>query len=231
MPISATGTTIAVTIDKSPPPPALYTIVYAGTLTGAGNLTSTVVTLPFLFNSTLTPSQATGEVMLARGDQGRRRARAQPSEAAIFGAALDAVDADQLIAAVFLGVEDADLLKDTLQQLMPDHAGGAFEAVSRGNRLAGDMFADPRQLATNEMGLWMQQFGWSTSKPVGETANFRVSGWGATTGIERRLGGLGHVGLTAAYMAGRDSKNDNDLVSTNVEGGAYWRGGVGPLRG
>ena len=60
--------------------------------------------------------------------------------------------------------------------------------------------------------------------------NFNVSGWGAAAGYERQLGGLGSVGVTAVFSAGRDTKSDNDLVSDHFEGGVYWRGEVGPLR-
>ena len=225
-----TGTTIAVTIDEVAGAAGTYTIVDAGTLTGAGNLSSSVVSVPFLFNSTLTSTQATGEVKLQVAVKGAEELGLNASEAAIFGAALGAVDADQPIASVFLSAEDAATLKDSLQQLMPEHAGGAFESVSRGSRLAGELLADPRPLASNGNGLWMQQFGWNSTKSVGSTANFDVSGWGAAAGYERKLGGLGSVGLTAVFSAGRDNKSDNDLVSDHFEGGLYWRGGLGPLR-
>ena len=160
-----------------------YTIVDAGTLTGAGNLSSSAVSLPFLFNSTLTSSQATGEVTLQVAVKGADELGLNASETSIFGAALGAVDADKPIANVFLAAPDADTLKDTLQELMPEHAGGAFETVSRGNRLAGEILADARPLASNGTGLWFQQFGWNTTKSVGDTANFNVGGWGATGGL------------------------------------------------
>ena len=225
-----TGTTVAVTIDEVAGAAGIYTIVDAGTLTGAGNLSSSVVTVPFLFNSTLTSTSATGEVRLEVAVKDAVELGLNASETAIFGAALGAVDADQPVASVFLGAEDAATLKDTLQQLMPEHAGGAFESVSRGSQLAGELLADPRPLASNGTGLWMQQFGWNSTKAVGSTANFNVSGWGAAAGYERRIGGLGSLGVTAVFSAGRDSKSANELVSDHFEGGIYWRGGVGPLR-
>ena len=152
-----------------------YTIIDAGSLTGAGNLSSSVVAMPFLFNSTLTSSQATGEVKLQVAVKGAEELGLNASETAVFGAALGAVDADQPIASIFLGAADAGSIKTTLQQLMPEHAGGAFETISRGTRLAGGLLADPRPLANNGMGLWMQQFGWSSSKSIGSTAPLAAS--------------------------------------------------------
>ena len=113
---------------------------------------------------------------------------------------------------------------------VPGSAGGAFETISSGNRLSGELLGDPRPLASDGSGLWLQQFGWSTSKAIGSTAKYNVHGWGATGGYERQLGGLGSVGITAAFAAGRDTKSNNELVSDHYEGGVYWRGGSGPLR-
>ena len=45
-----------------------------------------------------------------------------------------------------------------------------------------------------------------------------------------RLGPLGAVGLSISYFSGKDGRdrNDNELVSSGYEGGAYWRGPIGP---
>ena len=225
-----TGTDIKVTVDQVAITPGTYTIIDAGSLTGAGNLSSSIVSLPFLFNSSVTSSQTTGEVKLQVAVKSASELGLNDSESAIFGAALGAVDADKPLASVFLGAEDAASLQTTLQQLMPEHAGGAFETASRGSRLAGEMLADPRPLSNNALGMWLQQSGWSSSKSTGSTASYDVSGWGATAGLERQIGALGSVGLIASFASGRDTKSDNDLASDQYEGGAYWRGGVGPLR-
>jgi hypothetical protein len=219
-----------VTIDKVGSAEGSYTIIDAGSLTGADNLSSTIASVPFLFESSLSAAPAAGEVTLNVKVKEAAELGLNASETAIFDGALGAVDADKSIAAVFLTAADADTVKDTLQQLMPEHAGGTFETVSRGSRLAGEMLGDPRPLSENASGMWVQQFGWSTDKPIGTTTDFKVSGWGATGGYERRLGALGSVGVSAAYVAGRDSNGENELVSNHFEGGVYWRGGTGPLR-
>jgi uncharacterized protein with beta-barrel porin domain len=45
------------------------------------------------------------------------------------------------------------------------------------------------------------------------------------------LGKLGAVGASLAYLAGRDSRNRDELQSNQYEAGLYWRGATGPLRG
>ena len=221
-----TGTKILVTLQSVGTASGTYTIIDAGTLVGAENLTSSIVTLPFLFNSSLTTDAATGQVALNVQLKGSDELSLNKSETAIIDAALDAADLDRPIAAVFLSVQDAATLKHTLQQLMPEHAGGAFETATKGSRLAAEVLADPRPIK----GLWLQQVAWGSSKSIGDTSSYDVTGWGATGGFDYSLGALGSVGLTAAYLSGKDGKDNNELVSNHYEGGVYWRAGAGPLR-
>ncbi|HYI42725.1 MAG TPA: autotransporter outer membrane beta-barrel domain-containing protein [Sphingomicrobium sp.] len=226
----ATGTNVAVTIDRVGNAAGTYTILDAGTLIGANNLSSSIVTAPFLFNTALTSTPATGEVKLQVAVKSAEELGLNASESAIFGAALGAADADQPVASVFLAAQDEAAVQNTLQQLLPDHAGGAFETISRANRLSGGILGDARPLTQTGTGLWLQQFGWTTKKSVGSTANYNVNGWGANAGFERQVGGLGSLGVTALFAAGKDTKSNNDMVSDHYEAGVYWRGGTGPFR-
>jgi hypothetical protein len=221
-----TGTKALVTLDHVGNAAGTYTIIDAGTLTGAENLTSSVVTLPFLFNSKLTSDAATGQVALDVQLKGTGQLGLNKSEAAILDAALGAADDDRSIAAVFLSAADSSTLKSTLQQMLPDHAGGAFEAATKGSRLTSDILADPLPLN----GLWLNQVAWGSSKAIGDTSSYDVNGWGATGGYDQPIGKLGSVGLTATYLYGRDGHGSSELISNHYEGGVYARGGTGPLR-
>ena len=221
-----TGTKILVTLDHVGTAAGTYTIIDAATLTGAENLSSSIVTLPFLFTSKLTPDQANGDVKLDVQLKGGGELGLNRSEAAILGAALDAADADKSIAAVFLGAGDSGTIKNTLQQLMPDHAGGAFEAATKGTRLSGEILGDPTLLNN----LWIEQVIWGSSKSVRDTSSYDVTGWGITGGYDRPIGKLGSVGLTATWLTGSDGHGNNELFSNHYEAGAYIRGGTGPLR-
>ena len=144
---------------------------------------------------------------------------------AIIDAALDAADLDRPLASLFLSTENAAELKNTLQQLMPEHAGGAFETATKGSRLAAGVLADPRPLG----GLWLQQVAWGSTKSIGDTASYDLEGWGASMGFDHSLGPLGRIGLTAAYLYGKDGKDANELISNHYEGGVYWRASAGPF--
>ncbi len=220
-----TDSKILVTLDSVGSIAGTYTIIDAGTLTGAANLTDSIVTLPFLFNSHLTTNETNGQVALDVELKDSGELQLNQSETAIIDAALDAADHDRGFAATFLSTDNAADLKHTLQQLMPEHAGGVFETATKGSRLAAGVLADPKPLS----GLWMQQVAWGSSKSIGDTSSYDLEGWGATVGFDHSLGPLGRVGLTAAYLYGKDGKDANELISNHYEGGVYWRASAGPF--
>lgn len=217
-----TGSKVLVTLNQVGTANGSYTIVNAGTLSGASNLTA--VNLPFLFNGTL--SSAGGTISLDLQRKTATQLGLNASEWAIYNAALNAADADAPIAAAFLGLTDQAGVRGTLQQMLPDHAGGAFEAATKGSRLSAEILADPKPLS----GLWLQQVGWGSSKSIGSTSSYDITGWGASAGYGISLGKVATIGVTAAYLWGKDGHNANELQSNHYEGGLYFIGGSGPLR-
>jgi len=203
-----------------------YKIVQAGTLTGAGNLSTSAASLPFLYNANLvtsTPNQISLVVTLKNTSELGLNA----SESSIFNAVVNAADADSGVAGVLLDLTDSATLKSSLQQMLPDHAGGSFENVTRGSRLTAEILADPRSPVSDHdgWGVWAQQVAWGNSKSIGSTSSYNLTGWGAALGFERRLGGFGSLGLSFDYMNGKDKK----LLDNQYEGGLYWRADFGHL--
>jgi hypothetical protein len=222
----AAGTKILVAFDKVATAAGSYMIIDAGSLVGAQNLTSSVVTLPFLFDSTLTSNTTTGQVTLGVKLKDAKALGLNQSETSIIDAVLGAADADQGVAGVLLNIGDSKTLKGTLQQMMPEHAGGAFETVTKPSRLAADILGQPGVIH----GLWLQQLAWGSSKSVGDTSSYKLSSWGAVGGYDVPIGSIGSVGLSLGYYYGKDHHDRNQLGSNHYELGAYWRAGVGPLR-
>jgi len=227
-----TGTTIDVNLVSLGGVAGTYKVVQAGSLTGASNLTSSVESIPFIFDSSL-DTATPNEVSITIRQKSAAELGINSSEASILNALLEVADADQDIAQVFLGIQDSQSLQDALQQVLPDHAGGAFETATKGSRLLSRTLSDPRtpSLRTGALGFWAQQVAWGGSKAIGATSSYSVSGWGAAGGAETGIGPLGSVGLTFSYLAGKDSRknSDNELSSSQYEGGLYFRGGVGPI--
>ena len=207
-----------------------YKIIQAGSLTGGTGLTSEVGSLPFLFDSDLVTT-VPNEVSLAIRVKSADELGINRSENDILDAVLGAADSDAGIAGVLLNIGDSETLQDTLQQMLPDHAGGAFETATKGSRLMNKFLLDPRAPGTDKgpWRLWTEQVAWATSKSIGATSNYKLGGWGVAAGVEAGLGTFGGVGVSLAYLSGRDSRRENELISNQYEAGLYWRGQWGGL--
>jgi hypothetical protein len=229
------GSKLNVTFDNVGQAEGEYVVVKAGTLTGGGNLTATGVDLPFLFKSSLSADQAAGEVVLDIDRKTAAELSLSGSQSRAYDAVFDALDSDEEVADVFLGIEDGEAFRTALQQMLPDHAGGVFETVTQGSRATARFLGDPHP-AVSDQGRWgfsLQQVAWGTSKDRGDTAGYETSGWGASGGFEIDTGDVGHAGLTLAYLGGKNGDDDlpNEINADHYELAAYWRGGWGGLRG
>jgi len=207
-----------------------YKIIQAGSLTGGSGLSTSVGSLPFLFDSSVVTS-VPNEVSLNIRVKDADELGINSSEADILDAVLGAADSDAGIAGVLLEINDSDTLQDTLQQMLPEHAGGTFETVTKGSRLMTKFLLDPHAPGSEKgpWRIWTQQVAWASSKAIGATSDYHLGGWGAAVGGEAGLGKMGGVGVSLAYLTGRDTKGDNDLISHQYEAGLYWRGQWGGL--
>lgn len=201
-----------------------HIVLTAGTLTGANNLTASQTLLPFLYKGTLTSNATQLIVDVSRkstADLGLNR-----SEASAFDAAIDAVVADQKIEDVFLGITDGDHFRNQLGQMLPEHEGGVFETVTSGSRALSRYLQDPNAPFQDEgkWGYWVNQAVWGTSKSVGNTASYDVSGWGISGGAEIKSN-LGNFGGSIAFLSGKDGNgsNANEVSTSQFEGALHWR--------
>ncbi|MBY4636818.1 autotransporter domain-containing protein [Sphingopyxis sp. XHP0097] len=201
-----------------------HVVLTAGTLTGANNLTASSTLLPFLYKGTLSSNANQLIVNVARkevSELGLNR-----SEASAFGAVLAAVAKDEDIEDVFLDIADGDHFRNQLGQMLPEHEGGVFETVTTGSRALARYLQDPNALYQDEgkWGYWVNQAVWGTSKSVGDTASYDVSGWGISMGAEIKSD-LGNFGGSIAYLSGKDSNgsNANEVSTSQFEGALHWR--------
>ncbi|MBU3077782.1 autotransporter outer membrane beta-barrel domain-containing protein [Sphingomonas quercus] len=202
-----------------------YVILRAGTLTGAANIGSTTTLLPFLYKGNVVTSAANElsvDIIRKTTDElGLNR-----SQASAYSAIYAALANDGDVAKVFLNQTDGDGFRAQLRQMLPEHAGGTFEAVTSGSRALARMLADPKGPFKDEgrWGYWLQQVGFGRSKSVGDTAGYDVTGWGLAGGAEYKTG-FGNVGVSLAYLWGReaDAGTNNEVDAGQFEVAAYWR--------
>lgn len=225
----AQGSRIAIRLASVTDAEGRYTVLRAGSVTGASNLATSTASLPFLFKGTLatvgTTDLAVDITRKTSSELGLNR-----SQTAIYDAAYGALGGDQKVGAAFLNITDGEAFRRSLRQMLPDHAGGTFELASLASRATARLLADPRGPFKDEgrWGYWISQVALGTSKSVDETAGYSVDGWGISTGGEYKTG-IGNFGLSVGYVSGRnnDRGTDNDVSSNQWEFATYWRGSWG----
>lgn len=230
----ATGSKLMVNLASTAGSEGEHVVVRAGTLTGGGNLGLGSTALPFLYAGTLTSNETSGEIRLNLRRKNATELGLNRSEASAYDAVFAALSRDAAIEDVFLAIGAADQFRTNLRQMLPDHAGGAFETVTQASRATARFLSDPRPpvLDMGGWGFFLQQVAWGTSKDLGDTAAYDVSGWGASGGAEIQAGRVGAFGLSLGYLLGEDfdGSTDNEVRTKQFELAAHWRGGWGPLR-
>lgn len=229
----ASGSQVKATLTSVSGAAGDYVVVRAGTLSGAPTLADSAL-LPYMFKGSVAGNSATGEVTLSVAAKSVEELGLSGSVARAYSAIFNALDNDAAVADAFLAVTNGTTLTQQLRQMLPDHAGGAFEAVTSGSRATVRILTDPggiARTADGNIGFWLQQVAFGSSKSIGNTASYDINGWGASVGAEY-LTGLGAFGGSFAYIHGSDSPGDvdNAVDSDQFELAAHWRGDWGPLQ-
>lgn len=210
-----------------------YVIVKAGSLTGASNLASSAMQLPYLFKSSISASAA-NEVAVELKRKTAVELGLNGSQSIAYEAVIKALDNDAKVAGAFLDIGDGKRFGSQLRQMLPDHAGGVFEAVTQGSRATARILADPGKTSagTGRVTTWLQQVAWGTSKDLKDTAAYDINGWGIAGGGELATA-AGSFGLSAAFLNGKDADGgtDNEVNTGQYEAAATWRGSTGGFSG
>lgn len=228
----ASGSQVKVNLTQVAGSEGDYVIVRAGALNGTPSL-DTDTLLPYMFKGSLASDTGAGTVTLSVAAKSVSELGLSGSLARAYSAIFNALDNDSDIANAYLGITDGSTLTANLRQMLPDHAGGTFEAVTAGSRATARILSDPNGIyrtRDGRLGFWLQQVAFGSAKSVGSTASYDINGWGAGGGVEY-LTDLGAFGGSLAYIHGSDSSgNSNNAVdSDQYELAAHWRGQWGPL--
>lgn len=230
----AAGSKVLVNLNSVERSPGTYVFLRAGTLSGAPALLTDSVSLPFLFKGLVQTDLAANTASIVITRKSVSELALNTSETSAFDAIAKAADKDIRVAGSLLTIRDGDALRSSLQQMLPDHAGGSFETVTLASRSTSRFIADPNSYVADMggWGFWLQQNVWSSSKDIDSSAAYDVSGWGFTGGTEIATG-VGKFGLSLGYMYGKNGNggNSNEITAGQLEGSIYWRGSWGGLHG
>ena len=227
-----TGTKIRVRLADINTAVGTYTVISAGTLTGASNLTADSALVPFLYKAALAVSGNNINVAISRKATGELGLNA--SEAAAFDPLFAALSKDTKVADVFLGINNAEVFQAFVAQTLPDHAGGNFQGLSQGLRTFDRHFMDPNSPFDEEgkFRIIADFANWNLEKERGQSAAFDLTGLGFRGGVEY-LTSVGAFGVTGSWLWNKHKNGplDNSVLSDSYEAGAHWRGKFGPVIG
>ena len=220
----ATGSKLQLNVANVADAEGHFVVINAGTLTGGNNLTSSTDLLPFLYKGTL--SVAGNQVAVDISRKNATELGLNRSESAAYNAIYEALTTDDDIGDSFLAIRGQEEFVGQLRQMLPEHAGGTFEAVTMGDRAVARMLNDPKTPYKDDGGVryTFGQVAWGHSKSIGDTAGYNIGGWGAVGAAELTTK-LGKFGATLSYLWGKDDDKatDNTVNANQYSLAAHWR--------
>lgn len=224
------GATLALRLGDLHDAEGRYTILEAGSLSGVSDLTTKTDLIPFMFKATLATDAAPNTIAVNVAKRTAQELGLNRSQSAAYNAVFAAIGNDEDIEDVFLGITNGDHFRHAVGQMLPDHAGGAFEGVSLGARNFARQVADPRSpvYLIGGVDVLVSAGGWTSEKSEGHTAAYNLGGFGFSAAGEIDTG-IGSFGAGATWFWNEfDNGNDQTRVlSDTYELSAYWRGNWG----
>src|SRR5690606_34792675 len=191
----ASGATLALRLADVTNAEGRYTVLQAGTLEGAAGIKTTTDFIPFMFKASVATGVAANTLAIDVARRTTQELGLNGSQTAAYNAVFAAVGADDEMEKVFLGITDGDLFRNSVRQMLPDHAGGAFDGVSLGTRAFAAQAFEPIGPAYSLGGLdiLFSAAGWTTDKDEASTAAYDLGGFGfgASGEIDTGLGSFG----------------------------------------
>ncbi len=228
----AAGGEIAVRLVSAPvnETSQTLTIVSSPQLSVADQATLTATT-SYLFTSSLAADPTAGTLSLTLDRRSAADLGLLASEQAGLNGVLAGTAGDANLAAALLAPSTrADFVK-VYDQLLPEHGGGVFLAAREAAESIGRAISDRYDLP-EAAGAWLQEFGFGVEQDAQAAVAEHAGGFGFAGGAEKGLGGLGVLGVSAAFDDAKVTSPDIANSSTDMEeleAGLYWRVSAGGL--
>lgn len=223
------GAHVAATINALSGVEGSYVVLTANEITGSPTFSEEETDLPYLFKGSVSVDQDAGEVVLDIARKTPVELGLNRNQSAAYDAILAAAPLESTIETSLLEIEDGATLSSQMNGLLPDHAGGNFDLLTRGSRLATRHLTNNNTMFDlSDVGGWFEPIKWHGSKDATESAGYSTDGWGLSGGLER-VTGLGNVGLSFSWLNGSNENGDNVVKATAYEFGAFWRMSSGPF--
>ncbi|TCM21679.1 hypothetical protein EDF56_101348 [Novosphingobium sp. PhB165] len=210
-----------------------YQVLTAGTLTGRDKLKAATDLVPFMFKASLDEDAPANVIVVDVARRTVAELGLNRSQATAYDAVFAALGKDDAIEKVFLGVTDGDTFREKVAQMLPDHAGGAFEGISLGTRTLTRQLQDPQGpvFGDSRFTTRLNLSFWGSDKNAGATAAYNLQGYAMSLGGEYATD-VGYFGGTFSYLWNRYTRGPaSEIKSNSWEFAGHWRGQSGPLAG
>jgi len=223
----ADGATLSIRLGSVDDAEGRYTVLQAGSITGLSDLETKTDLLPFMFKGTLATDAGPNTIAVDVAKRTAQELGLNRSQSTAYDAVFAALAQDEDIEDVFLEITNGDQFRHAVRQMLPDHAGGAFEGVSLGTRTFARQVADPQSpvYLLGGVDVLIGAGGWTSEKSEGQTAAYNLGGFGfsAAGEIDTGVGSFG-AGATWFWNEYDHGHDQTRILSDTYELSAYWRG-------
>ena len=232
----AAGGQLGLNLLSLPNGPTSYTVISSSALTVGTPDSSLTGTTPYLFVAAFHADPAAGIVSLDVRRRTAEEAGMNRSETAGYDPIYNNLNVDAGVQHAFLAQTNQTGLNSAVDQMLPDHAGDVFRALSWAAEAQG-VATGQGPLGQEQAGstrAWTQEIVLHEQKDQGLTSGYDLFGIGVVTGLESvsaKGDALGaRIGFTTANIRNPNVPSDNLLGVSEFDAGVYWRGAFGPLK-
>ncbi|WP_326914821.1 autotransporter outer membrane beta-barrel domain-containing protein [Sphingopyxis chilensis] len=222
------GATVSATVNSLVGAEGSYVILSASNIEGDPVFDEATTQLPYIFTGSI--SVDANDLILDIRRKTADEVGLTRAAASGYDAILTAAENDDVIAQSFLDIEDGETLQAQVSQMLPDHAGGPFDSVTRATRLVAQHVMDRDSqfdvTETGDMSVWLEPVMWRTNRDATGTNSYKTSGWGMSGGAEW-LTDIGYVGGSYAWLGGEVENNGGSqtIDTSQHDLGLFWRTG------
>ena len=224
----ATGAKIGLRFGSKLTAPATYTLIQAGTL-NAGAIDQVLLgTTPYLYQVGLRVDPIHNEVLTDVRPRTAAELGLNTAETSAFAAVFANFDADPAVRDALLGKTDQASFNKLYDQLLPDHSGGLFQAMSAANAAATRALDQGAgRLPTDGYRAWTQEIAVLVNRDLTADAKYSAGGFGLAGGVETPETGLGILGLQTSFLTvdvdEKVQSSASTLNGSTFAAGLYWR--------
>ena len=223
------GAQISATVTSLENVEGSYNILTASTINGLAAFDSATTGLPFIYNGSITNTANDYYLNIRRktaSELGLNRSASQGYDS-IITAIIEAED--QTLTQSILDIDNVERLQEEINELLPDHAGGVFDTLTRNSRLATRQLTDDASVFDPDVGTaaaWLEPIYWTSKRKQDDTSGYENQGQGITFGMEWTTP-VGNLGFSYSYLSGELQNGDSDgrLKSKQHEVNGFYRVG------